>query len=80
MILLQGAGNDIFSLLGIFVFLIFIIIPAITIIRTRKHIKSIPEKKITTTHFILISLKNLLFAITVVTIVGFSIFVLLDIL
>ncbi len=79
MILLQGVISDIFSLLEIFVFLTFII-PVITIIRTRKYIKSTPEKKITTTHFILISLKNLLFAITVVTIVGFSIFVLLDIL
>ena len=66
-------------MLEMFAFLIFIIIPAITIIRIKKHIKSIPEK-ITTTHFILILLKNLLFAVTVVTIIGFSLFVLLDVL
>lgn len=77
MILLQ---STIFLMMGIIAFLILIVLPIIITVRMIKHTKDIEERKITKTNLILILLKNLLFATTIVTIIGFFLFLLIDIL
>lgn len=80
MILLQAAIFVGMVMVGIVKFLLFILVPLIVIIRTITHIYQSPEEKLKVKDFFLIFLKNLLYAVAVIIIIGFTLFLLMSIL